>query len=88
VPEPPKQEPPEQEPPKQEPPKQEPPRSSTAVAIKSAGKAARPREDRFLTLTTRNLKKVKRPDGTPTVAGTADKREDSLLVVRFTIKHE
>jgi hypothetical protein len=71
--EPPKQEPPQQDPAKQEPPKQEPPRSSTAVAVKHAGKPARPREDRF-PRSRRVTEEGEAPDGTPTVAGTADKR--------------
>jgi hypothetical protein len=44
--------------------------------------------DRMLTLATRNIKRIKRPDGAPALTGTADKREDSLLVIRFSFKHE
>jgi hypothetical protein len=49
--------------------------------------AALVRPDRMLTLSTRKLVTVKRPDGTPATKATMSK-DGSLLVVRFSFRHE
>lgn len=41
------------------------------------------RPDRVLSITTRRVIRVKRPDGTPTVVDTTEQREDSTLIVRL-----
>lgn len=51
------------------------------------GSATPTRPDRVLSITTRRVIRVKRPDGTPTVVDTTEQREDSTLIVRLHFRH-
>ncbi|MBX3159003.1 MAG: DUF4384 domain-containing protein [Deltaproteobacteria bacterium] len=42
----------------------------------------------MLTMQTRKLKRIKRPDGQPATEGEADSRDGSLVVMRFSFQHE
>jgi hypothetical protein len=42
----------------------------------------------MLTMTTRKLKRIKRPDGQPATEGEAESRDAGFVVVRFSFKHE
>ena len=73
------------------PPKPAGPDAGVARTNNRVGNGAPPlkhRPDHMLSLATRNLKLVKRPDGDPALTGSAEKREDNLLVVRFSFKHQ
>jgi len=51
-------------------------------------KATNPRRtDRVLSITSRRVIRVKRPDGTPGVIDAVELRDDSMLIVRFHFKH-
>jgi hypothetical protein len=51
------------------------------------GSATPRRPDRVLSVTTRRVIRVKRPDGTPAVVDTTEQRKDSTLVIRLYFKH-
>jgi hypothetical protein len=51
------------------------------------GSATPRRPDRVLSVTTRRVTRVKRPDGTPAVVDTTEQRKDSTLVIRLYFKH-
>jgi hypothetical protein len=64
---------------------QDPPKHDQKVT--NLGSATPTRPDRVLSITTRRVIRVKRPDGTPTVVDTTEQREDSTLIVRLHFRH-
>jgi hypothetical protein len=63
----------------------DPPRRDQATT--DPGSATPKRPDRVLSMTTRRVIRVKRPDGTPAVVDTTEPRKDSTLVIRLYFKH-
>ncbi|MEO8699742.1 MAG: DUF4384 domain-containing protein [Kofleriaceae bacterium] len=64
-------------------------RASEVAPATAAKPAPRPpREDRFLTLATRGVKIVKRPDNATAITGSAARGDDALVVVRFSFRHD
>jgi uncharacterized protein DUF4384 len=51
------------------------------------GSANPRRPDRVLSITTRRVIRVKRPDGTPAVVDTTEQPKDSTLVIHFYFRH-